>query len=253
MFRLLIIQVLLSLSFATAAAEESFFTDTLTLPDADSFLRPTIPQRYIDEMCDSVIVRLNDDDYADVARRLDIDIAAIKAVVDVETGRQHIGFCAPHLPIVYFDAKVFKRNCTRRGIVLSGGASLIKSGHGVNQQQAHQRLRQAIEIDSIAAVESTFWGMFQIGGFNWKLCGCRNLTEFVRQMQLSEPAQLQLFANFLVNTGLVKYLREKNWHAFARSYNGPRYAARGYHTRLARAYKKHHSVKTAPSCSQETR
>ena len=41
------------------------------------------------------------------------------------------------------------------------------------------------------------------------------------------------------NTGLLTHLQKKNWAAFARIYNGPSYAARGYHTRMAAAYRKY--------------
>ena len=58
-------------------------------------------------------------------------------------------------------------------------------------------------------------------------------------MGRSEYDQLRLFANYVRNTGLLKYLKTKNWAAFARVYNGPSYAARGYHTRLAAAYRRH--------------
>ena len=84
----------------------------------------------------------------------------------------------------------------------------------------------------------TFWGMFQIGGFNYKLCGCESVDEFVRLMSYSELEQLELFAAFLRNTGYVKDLRAKSWAAFARKYNGPSYAKRGYHTKMANAYAK---------------
>ncbi len=47
------------------------------------------------------------------------------------------------------------------------------------------------------------------------------------------------------NTGLLKHLRSKNWAAFARLYNGPAYASRGYHTRMATAYKKYKKQQTA--------
>ncbi len=218
---------------------EDFFIeqDTLSFPGRAFFEYPTIPQRFIDEARGDVVVQLTDDDYIAVAQKLSIDVAAIKAVVEIETGRQHKGFLAPRKPIIYFDAKVFRRNCQRKGVNLS--RYKIVSGHGVNQELAHQRLQVACEIDSIIARESTFWGMFQIGGFNWKLCGADNLDDFVYKMSYSERTQLELFANFLVNTGMVKYLQTKNWGAFAYRYNGPKYARRGYHTRLARAYNKY--------------
>ena len=94
-------------------------------------------------------------------------------------------------------------------------------------------------IDSIAAIESTFWGMFQIGGFNWKLCGAPSRADFVDMMSQSEYDQLRLFADYMRNTGLLTHLQKKNWAAFARIYNGPSYAARGYHTRMAAAYRKY--------------
>ena len=107
-------------------------------------------------------------------------------------------------------------------------------------QQAAQQARfdAALAIDSIATIESTFWGMFQIGGFNWKRCGAESLENFVELMSRSERDQLDMFANFITNTGLVKHLQSKNWAAFARKYNGAGYAKRGYHKKMAAAYKK---------------
>ena len=58
-------------------------------------------------------------------------------------------------------------------------------------------------------------------------------------MKRSEYDQLRLFANYIRNTGLVKYLQAKNWAAFAKIYNGPSYASRAYHTRMAAAYKRY--------------
>ena len=78
--------------------------------------------------------------------------------------------------------------------------------------------------------------MFQIGGFNYKVCGCESVDEFVRLMSYSELEQLELFAAFLRNTGCVNDLRALNWSGFARKYNGPSYARRGYHTKMAKAY-----------------
>ncbi len=48
-----------------------------------------------------------------------------------------------------------------------------------------------------------------------------------------------MFASFISTTGLVKHLKTKNWAAFARGYNGPGYAKRAYHTRMAQAYSRH--------------
>ena len=81
--------------------------------------------------------------------------------------------------------------------------------------------------------------MFQIGGFNWKLCKTKDAEEFFELMCRSEKDQLILFANFIESTDMVKYLKAKNWAGFASRYNGPSYASRGYHTRMAKAYAKY--------------
>jgi hypothetical protein len=84
----------------------------------------------------------------------------------------------------------------------------------------------------------TFWGMFQIGGFNYKLCGCKSVDEMARLMSHSELEQLELFAAFITNAGMLPDLKAKNWAGFARKYNGASYARRGYHTKMAAAYRK---------------
>lgn len=188
---------------------------------------------------------LTEEDFEEVAAALDVEAAAIRAIVEIETGRTRKGFHAEGKPIINFDLPVFRRAAGRRGINLvkhSSSPALkpvnIKKYGG--QQAAQQaRFDAALAIDSIATIESTFWGMFQIGGFNWKLCGMPSREEFVKMMSRSEYDQLRLFANYMENTGLVKHLKAKNWAAFARIYNGPSYASRGYHTRMAAAYRKY--------------
>lgn len=188
---------------------------------------------------------LTEADFEEIAADLGVEAAAIKAIVEIETGRTRKGFHSEGKPIINFDLPVFRRTAARRGINLARHSSSpalqpvnIKKYGG--QQAAQQaRFDAALAIDSIAAIESTFWGMFQIGGFNWKLCGMPSREEFVKMMSRSEYDQLRLFANYMENTGLVKYMRDKNWAAFARIYNGPSYASRGYHTRMAAAYNKY--------------
>jgi len=189
---------------------------------------------------------LTEADYREIAEELGVEPAAIHAVVEIETGKTRHGFYAEGCPIINFDLPVFRRAAARRGINLSKYSSThptVFSAPNIrkygSQQRAQQaRLDAALTIDSIAAIESTFWGMFQIGGFNWKLCGAESRADFVRRMQRSEYDQLRLFANYMRNTGLVQHLKTKNWAAFAKIYNGPSYASRGYHTRMAAAYRR---------------
>lgn len=184
-------------------------------------------------------------DYRDIAQELGVETAAIRAIVEIETGRTQRGFNEPGFPVINFDLPVFRRAAARRGIDLSKYASseALKpvniAKYGSQQKAQRARLEAAMAIDSVAAIESTFWGMFQIGGFNWQLCGTESRQEFVDLVSRSEYDQLALFGNYMRNTGLLKHLKNKNWASFARIYNGPAYASRRYHTRLAAAYQKY--------------
>ncbi len=188
---------------------------------------------------------LTEEDFKEIAKELDVETAAIRAIVDIETGRTHRGFTDNGKPVINFDLAVFKRNAAKRKINLGKHtkSEALKpiniSKYGNLQAAQHARFEAALAIDSITAIESTFWGMFQIGGFNWQLCGASSPEEFMELVSRSEFDQLELFANFIRNTGLLPHLKNKNWAAFARIYNGPSYAKRGYHTRMAAAYRKY--------------
>ena len=191
--------------------------------------------------------RLSEHDFEEVAAELGVEVAAIKAVTDIEAGRTHEGFWSEGKPLINFDLGVYRARAARRGVNLKKYArshSVIfnrpnTARYGSQQAAQQARLDAAMSIDSVSAIEGSFWGMFQIGGFNYARCGAKNHSEFVRLMSRSERDQLELFAAFIRNAGLLPALQRKDWRAFARGYNGPSYASRGYHTRLASSYAKH--------------
>lgn len=199
------------------------------------------------ELDPNVIHRLTEKDYQEVAQRLGVEVASIKAIVDIEAGKAHEGFSEPGKPLINFDLTMFRRFASKKGIPLgkySQSHAVVFSRpntrkYGSQQAAQHARLNAARTIDNTTAIEGTFWGMFQIGGFNWRKCGAKDINDFVTRMSRSERDQLDMFASFIESSGLLKYLKAKNWAAFAKGYNGPSYAARGYHTRLAAAYARH--------------
>lgn len=244
-------------AFAAYGYESRLWPDTIYVYDRENVDVDSLGRTYIvlegDTIHTSFIPRvdfihagpLREEDFREIAKELDIETAAIKAVVDIETGKTRRGLNGPEFPVINFDQALFRRAAARRGISLARHSSseALKSvnirKYGSQQKAQKARLDAAMLIDSVAAMESTFWGMFQIGGFNWELSGAASRQEFMELMGRSEYDQLRLFANYVRNTGLLKYLKTKNWAAFARVYNGPSYAARGYHTRLAAAYRRH--------------
>ncbi len=189
--------------------------------------------------------KLTDDDYNRVAGELGIDVATMKAVVEIEAGSSHQGFVEPGVPLINFDLTVFKRLMRKAG---KSYAKYTKSTafqrpntrkYGSYGKAQWARLESARKIDKEIAEKATFWGMFQIGGFNWRQCGCKSLDEFIARMSESEAEQLELFAQFCKTNNLVRYLKAHEWDKFAYRYNGPGYKKRNYHIRLRRAHSKH--------------
>lgn len=182
--------------------------------------------------------KLTDEDFRIVAEELGVEIAAIKAVVLIEAGNQMKGFFAPSVPVINFSNPMY-RTCLAKAKGCKGDKdAVVPSGLSGYALREWTRLSNARRKNSDAANMGTFWGMFQIGGFNYRFCGCRDVNEMVRLMSESEFSQLELFARFITNAGMLPDLKSKNWAGFARKYNGASYARRGYHTRMAAAYAK---------------
>lgn len=188
--------------------------------------------------------RLTDADFELVAKQLGVETAAIKAVVSIEAGSAMKGFAAPGVPIVNFDASMYRQYASKAENRAGAKGETVPEGLTGHQKSEWTQLINARKSNAQGANMGTFWGMFQIGGFNYKRCGCKSVDEFVKKMSTSELEQLELFAAFIENNGMVKELRAKNWAAFARRYNGPGYAKRGYHTKMANAYSKFKAQET---------
>lgn len=207
----------------------------------------SVPEKTVKVRVDSVspttedpnrYTHLTDEDFRKVAAELEVEVAAIKAVVSIEAGSAMKGFWAPGVPVINFDRTMYNKYARTAKSKAGNKNAKVPSGLKGYALQEWTQLVNARKVNEQGANLGTFWGMFQIGGFNYKVCGCESIQEFVDLMSYSELEQLELFASFIRNTGYVNDLRVKNWSAFARKYNGPSYARRGYHTKMANAYAK---------------
>ena len=113
--------------------------------------------------------------------------------------------------------------------------------HYVSGVAEYVRLKKARDIDIDAANASASWGLFQIMGNNFELCGCKSVEEFVTRMCTSEGEQLKLFVEYIKKRKLHQYLKPGHtgnipWAEFARRYNGREYKKNQYDTRLENAY-----------------
>ena len=178
---------------------------------------------------------LTEEDFRIVAKELGVEVAAIKAVVKIEAGPKLEGFWAPGVPVVNYAQSLFnKYNGKDKGRKMKDAK--VPSGLSGYALKEWTSLTNARKINADAADMGTYWGMFQIGGFNYKLCGCKSVEEMVAKVCESELSQLEMFAVFIRNSGMLEALKKKDWTAFARKYNGPSYAKRNYHTRMAKEY-----------------
>jgi len=182
--------------------------------------------------------RLSEADFARAALQLGVDVAAVKAVTEVEAPGG--GFLADGRPTILFERHIFDRETGGRYRSHVPDLSHPTPGGYGRVSEQHDRLARAAALDRTAALRSCSWGRFQIMGFNHALAGHPTLQGFVNAMYRSEGAQLDAFVALLKNQpAIAKALRARDWAGFARLYNGPAYAKNKYDTKLAAAYAKH--------------
>ncbi|MDE6270709.1 MAG: N-acetylmuramidase family protein, partial [Muribaculaceae bacterium] len=66
--------------------------------------------------------RLTEQDFREVAEELGVEVAAIKAVVEIEAGPSHQGFWSENKPLINFDLSVYRQRAAKRGVNLSKAA-----------------------------------------------------------------------------------------------------------------------------------
>jgi len=179
---------------------------------------------------------LTDEDYIEAAERLGCDVAAIKAVSQVESG-PYGAFLASDEPVILFERHIFHRLTDGKYDNHPDISNKESGGYGPAAIQ-HARLQIAAELDRDAALQSASWGKFQILGKNWESLKYASLQEFINAMYRSEKDQLDSFVRFVEVNGLAKYLKAKQWSKFARGYNGEAFHRNSYDSKMALAYKK---------------
>jgi hypothetical protein len=181
-------------------------------------------------------------DFARAAKNLNVEIAAIRAVAEVEAAGA--GFLPDGRPAILYEAHIFHAETKgkhagakdRRGVALSS-PRWNRSLYGASGAVQHNRYEDARALNPDAANKACSWGTFQILGQNHKICGFETSQEFVDAMWTGgAAAHLDAFVNFIKANKLDGALRAKNWAAFARGYNGPGYAQNAYDKKMAQAY-----------------
>lgn len=183
--------------------------------------------------------RITQQDFADAAGTLKCELAAIKAVAEVES--RGYGFLADGRPKILFEAASFSDLTGHMYDKLypSISSPVWKRELYLGGAKEYDRLEEAMALNAKAALKSASWGAFQIMGSNHSMVGFGTVEEFVAAMYVSEGAHLKACTAFIQSRKLTKALQEKDWEAFAKGYNGTGYKKNEYDTKLAKAYAKH--------------
>jgi hypothetical protein len=190
--------------------------------------------------------KITEDDFKNAARALRCDVAAIKAVAEVESSGN--GFLSDGRVKILFEGHHFCRYTHGKYVsthpficypkwtrvyYTRGKTSDIRGAGEL------ERLYHAMALNRTAALLSASYGKFQIMGFNFAICGFVTVEDFYNAMQTSEGEHLNAFCNYIKGNALADELREHRWSDLARRYNGPEYKKNQYDYKLDMAYKKY--------------
>jgi hypothetical protein len=188
------------------------------------------------------VKKLTDEQIKAAAEAAGLEYAMLKAVAVVESSGD--GFLPDGRPKILFEGHIFWKQLKAQGL---DPAKFVRGNEDVLYQTwtkvpykggaaEYPRLEKAEAIDRDAALRSASWGLFQVMGFNWSLCGFDTLQNFIDAMYRDEAGHLEACLGYIKGAGLIQSLKRLAWGAFAKGYNGPGYAANQYDVKLARAY-----------------
>jgi len=184
---------------------------------------------------------LSDRDFNLAAERLGCDVAAIKAVWDVEAGGQH--FLPDGSVIRRFEPHHFPRaHWSKIGFSVRKGEAPWRASLRLSNEAMFLR---AVAVDENAAIDASSWGAPQImAGMNHRAAGFSSGREMVEHMAVSAAHQLGAFVQLVENWGIAGAIRAHDWHAFARRYNGSGQVEH-YARLMEAAYRRHSGERSA--------
>lgn len=188
---------------------------------------------------------ITDADFIKAAIELNVELSVIKAIKEVESSGVAI---QNGIPTMLFEGHIFWQQLKLRGInpskYVKGNEDILyqkwtKKYYTGKNSGEYNRLKKAIQINEAAAYESASYGMFQIMGNNYRVCGYSSAKEMFLSMCQNTDNHLQAFIKFITSKNIIPYLKTKNWRKIAYLYNGSGYAQNNYHIKLEKAYNKY--------------
>lgn len=155
--------------------------------------------------------KIEETDYEEAAKKLNCEVAAIKAVAKTETGAYGSYFKFQqdddYVPAILFERHHFHKYTNGKYDKYSDISNPDSGGYGPTSEQYSKH---------VAA-------------------GYASPEDFVFALSKSEKNQLKAFVSFIeADSVLLKSLRSKDWLSFAKRYNGKR--QKGYDLKMEKNY-----------------
>jgi hypothetical protein len=193
----------------------------------------------------------------ELAQQLGVEPAVLFAVIEVESaGTIMWNVNGKQRPAIRFEGHYFHKRLKGAQLQAAVAAGLAnpKAGAVANPRSYSARyalLERAKDINEAVALESTSWGLGQVMGANWKRLGYGSVNQLVKEAESGAEGQIKLMVEYIEDFGLVPSLKSKDWESFAHGYNGPAHAKGNYAGKMATAYARYSSGKSAEGIDRE--
>jgi hypothetical protein len=190
--------------------------------------------------------RIDDIDLPRIGSTIGVGEDELHAFMDVESAGS--GFDSQDRPKALYEPHVAYRNSKGavRNKLVAAGLAYPKWGTKRYPKSSYSRIEKCMAISPTVALLSTSWGLTQILGENYRICGFSSPAAMVRAFMDDEAEHLEATVKFLVANGIDDDLRDHNWAVVARVYNGPGYKKHNYDGRMAAAYAKWQRIRDTP-------
>lgn len=201
---------------------------------ADGRWGPASRAALLDKFTNQAAPAISDGQKQAFADRLGVSLRQLAAVAEVESSGG--GFDKLGRPKILFERHFFHRLTSGKWSPMS--FSLAQAG-GYNED-SWEKLLAACGRDPDAAFSSASWGRFQVMGAHWSALGYSSPYALAASTVTGEAAHFDLLCRFIERNNMAGAMRAisadpEACRAFARGYNGPKYADGRYHEKLAKA------------------
>jgi len=178
--------------------------------------------------------RIDDVDLPRIASAIGAGEDELHAFIDVETGGGD-GFDSRDRPTALYEPHVAYRcsSGATRSALVAAGLAYQNWGEQPYPKDSYPRILAAARIDLRVACLATSWGMTQILGENYAMCGYDSPEAMVGAFMDDAEHHLEACVQFLIASGIADDLVAHRWAVVARVYNGPGYAKNSYDTKMA--------------------